>query len=104
VWQLKECELIRDGGSYAATLTNGTREVSLWLQIEFDANGDRRHGSLFFARGCSAAPSFPDTTLVPEGDEGAWLEALRGAVTEDVDARMHTRVAALIGILAARVP
>lgn len=102
MWRVKQCELIRDGGSYAVTITDHMHEVSLWLQIERSGDGALSHGGLFFARGTSAAPISPNTRRVSEIEEGAWLDALRGATTDEADARTRDRLTELIEVLAAR--
>ena len=75
MWQLSNCDIWRDGGSYSATLVDENRSVSLWLQVSsWDRIEERRYDALFVSDGPDAAAK---QHLVPPGElEREWLTIL----------------------------
>lgn len=95
MYELISCEVWRDGGSYSATVSNGPRVVSLWLQINA---WDRLEAAAYEALFVSEGPDPTQKERVAEGIESRrWLAILEREVEIGAaDGPSKTRLTELI--------
>lgn len=99
MWTLLTSELWRDGGSYSASLRDGERVVSLWLQVnEWDRPEEAAYETLFVSEG--ADPTKKERQLAHGAEERRWLAILESEIELGAaDGSSQARLTELIGEL-----
>jgi len=96
------CDIYRDGGSLAATVLDGDRHLSFWLQTNFwNHPRDAGHENLFISDGDN--PQAKTEKLgISSNEEHQWLNYLLQVNDTDVDADAKRHFRDLIAVLQSR--
>lgn len=99
-WILESADILRDGGSYVATLVRGTRTVTLLLQVKpRDEPGHVEYGHLYVTAGHHFEPR---GARVPPIGERRWCDALAEGLATTSSSSCVERARELIEKLASR--
>jgi hypothetical protein len=101
-WILESADILRDGGSYVATLVRGTRTVTLLLRVKpWDKPGHVEYGPLYVTAGQQFQPR---GARVPPLGERRWCDALSEGLANTSSSSCVERARELIERLDSRGP